>query len=97
MTEKGSWTAQELVVAQLVSPDEAPKAWRHPEKFPSWTLTHLIVEQTWEHILSPDFIGKSSWAVMDSSSTTNVVMPQFIEVCSLDVGPWVTCQMVPWV
>ena len=31
--------------------------------------------------------GESSWALLDSGSIINVVTPEFIEVCSLDVGP----------
>ena len=31
--------------------------------------------------------GESSWALLDSGSTINVVTPEFIEVCSLDVAP----------
>ena len=30
---------------------------------------------------------KGSWAVLDSGSTINVVTPEFIKACSLDVGP----------
>ena len=31
--------------------------------------------------------GESSWALLESGSTINVVTPEFVEVCSLDVGP----------
>ena len=31
--------------------------------------------------------GERSWGLLDSSSTINVVTPEFVEVCSLDVGP----------
>ena len=30
--------------------------------------------------------SESSWALLDSGSTINVVKPGFVEVCSLDVG-----------
>ena len=31
--------------------------------------------------------GKSIWPLFDSGLTINVVTPEFVEVCSLDVGP----------
>ena len=31
--------------------------------------------------------GENSWALLDSGSTINVVTPEFVDVCSLDVGP----------
>ena len=31
--------------------------------------------------------GKSSWALWDSGSTINVVTAEFVEVCSMDIGP----------
>ena len=32
--------------------------------------------------------GESSWALLDSGLTINAVTPEFIEVCSLDAGPF---------
>ena len=42
MTKKEGWVPQKPVVAQVVSLDKAPKAWRYLKKFPSWTPIHLI-------------------------------------------------------
>ena len=30
---------------------------------------------------------EGSWALLDSGSTTNAVIPEFIKACSLDMGP----------
>ena len=42
MAKKGDQAPQKPVVTQLASLDEAPKAWRHLKKFPSWTQIQLI-------------------------------------------------------
>ena len=31
--------------------------------------------------------SEDSWALLDSGSTINVVIPEFVDVCSLDVCP----------
>ena len=31
--------------------------------------------------------GENSWALLDSGSTITILIPEFVDVCSLDVGP----------
>ena len=40
-----------------------------------------------ENIAQVQIDGESSWALLDSGLTINVVTPGFVEVHSLDVGP----------
>ena len=39
-----------------------------------------------ENIALVKINGESSWALLDSGSTINAVTPEFIWVCSLDIG-----------
>ena len=41
--------------------------------------------------------GKSSWALLDCGFTIHAVTPDFIVICSLDVGPLSDLPMVPLV
>ena len=40
-----------------------------------------------ENIAQVKIGGENSWALLDSGSTINVVTPEFVEACSLDIGP----------
>ena len=40
-----------------------------------------------ENIALVKIDSESSWTLLDGCSTINAVTPEFVEVCSLDVGP----------
>ena len=40
-----------------------------------------------ENIAQVKIYDESSWDLLDSGSTINAVTPEFVEACSLDVGP----------
>ena len=84
--KKGSWAPQKAVVAQLASltrlqgPEDVSKSSLLEPK-----PTHSV-EWT-ENIAKVRIDGESSWTLLDSGSTRNAVTPEFVEVCSLDIGP----------
>ena len=59
---------------------------RHFEKLPSWTQTHTHWSGP-ENTARVNINDEGSWALLDSGSTINVITPEFVKACALDVGP----------
>ena len=68
-------------------PGQGSQGLKTSQKFPFLNPNPLNCWSGPENIAWVWIDGENSWALLDSDSTINVVTPEFIEVCSLDVGP----------
>ena len=66
------WGSQSLKTSQKVP-------FLNPDPLNQWSRP--------ESIARVQIDGEDSWALLDSGSTINAVTPEFVDVCSLDVGP----------
>ena len=71
---------------QEATPGDAPKHKNVSESsLPEPRPIHAL---EWpENIAQVKIDDESSWALLDSGSTINTVTPEFVNACSLDVGP----------
>ena len=65
---------------RLPEPKDIPKSsFLEPQSTSNWWIGPENIAQVWIN-------GESSWALLDSGSTIDVVTPEFVKVCSLDIG-----------
>ena len=85
--KEGRWEASETSSHSTSIPEWGSQSLKTSQKAPFLNPNPLTQWSGPENIVWVKIDGESSWALLNSCLIINVVTPEFVEVCSLDVGP----------